>query len=310
MSENEKYKVSIIVPIYNVEKYLLRCLNSLLNQTLRDIEIILVDDGSPDCCPQMCDEYAKKDARIKVIHKKNGGLSSARNAGLDIARGEYVAFVDSDDYTSCIAYETLYNAALDEQLDVVYAGFECLYSDKNSMESFVFDKKYQGQEIVSFLSEMLCPSNPIKSDKERVCMSVWNAIYKRSIIEKFHIRFKSERTYLSEDILFHLDFLPHCKVIRCIPQIFYHYCENGGSLTHNFNENKIKSNFKLYEMMLQIIRQNGLDMLEYKVMMFFFIYIKGIIMKGIMLSSFSIRCKEKCVKKYMIMMVGKIFFLF
>lgn len=91
-------KVSIILPIYNVEKYLDRCMESLLNQTLEDIEIIMVDDGSPDNCPQMCDEYAKKDNRVKVVHKKNAGLGFARNSGLDVAKGEYIAFVDSDDY--------------------------------------------------------------------------------------------------------------------------------------------------------------------------------------------------------------------
>ena len=93
-----KPKVSIIVPVYNVEKYLDRCMESLLNQTLKDIEIILVDDGSPDNCPQICDEYAKKDSRVKVVHKVNAGLGYARNSGLDVASGEYVAFVDSDDY--------------------------------------------------------------------------------------------------------------------------------------------------------------------------------------------------------------------
>ena len=97
----ERPKVSIIVPIYNVERFLDRCMDSLLNQTLKDIEIIMVDDGSPDNCPQMCDEYAKNDSRVKVIHKKNAGLGMARNSGLEIATGEYVAFVDSDDYVDC-----------------------------------------------------------------------------------------------------------------------------------------------------------------------------------------------------------------
>ena len=104
-------KISIIVPIYNVEKYLDRCMQSLLNQTLTDIEIIMVDDGSPDRCPQMCDEYAKKDSRIKVIHKSNAGLGYARNSGLEIATGEYVAFVDSDDYVYTQIYESLYVSA-------------------------------------------------------------------------------------------------------------------------------------------------------------------------------------------------------
>ena len=83
-------KVSIVVPIYNVEKYLEQCIDSIINQTLKDIEIILVDDGSPDNCPKMCDNYAKKDSRIKVVHKKNGGLSSARNAGIEVATGDYI----------------------------------------------------------------------------------------------------------------------------------------------------------------------------------------------------------------------------
>lgn len=104
-------KVSIILPIYGVEKYLSRCMDSVLNQTLRDIEIIMVDDESPDSCPKMCDDFAAQDSRIKVVHKKNGGLGYARNSGLDVATGEYVAFLDSDDFVELDAYEHLYNAA-------------------------------------------------------------------------------------------------------------------------------------------------------------------------------------------------------
>ena len=120
---NTMPKVSIIVPVYNVEKYLNRCIQSLLNQTLKDIEIIMVDDGSPDRCPQMCDNYAKKDNRIKVIHKQNAGLGYARNSGLEIATGEYIAFVDSDDFVNSQMYETLYNNAVSTKADVVYSGF-------------------------------------------------------------------------------------------------------------------------------------------------------------------------------------------
>ena len=116
-------KVSIIVPVYNVEKYLDRCMESLLNQTLKDIEIILVDDGSPDNCPQMCDDYAKKDSRVKVVHKANAGLGYARNSGLDVATGEYVAFVDSDDYVELDMYEQMYEASLNYQVQMVLCGF-------------------------------------------------------------------------------------------------------------------------------------------------------------------------------------------
>lgn len=99
--------ISVIVPIYNVERYLEKCVNSILNQSYADLEIILVDDGSHDKCPDICDEYAKHDSRIKVIHRANGGLSDARNAGLDIAKGEYISFIDSDDYIDPLMFEKM-----------------------------------------------------------------------------------------------------------------------------------------------------------------------------------------------------------
>ncbi len=104
-------KVSVVVPVYNVEKYLERCIESIRNQTLEDIEIILVDDGSPDNCPKICDGFAEKDSRIKVIHKKNGGLSSARNAGIYAATGEYIGYIDSDDYAEPDMFEILYDSS-------------------------------------------------------------------------------------------------------------------------------------------------------------------------------------------------------
>ena len=132
--------ISIIVPIFNVEKYLDRCMDSLLNQTLKDIEIIMVDDGSPDNCPKMCEEYAKKDNRVKVVHKKNGGLGYARNSGLDVAMGEYVAFVDSDDYVDSSMYETLWNEACASSADAVFCGFKTeqrngIWKDSNEVSS-------------------------------------------------------------------------------------------------------------------------------------------------------------------------------
>jgi glycosyltransferase involved in cell wall biosynthesis len=117
-------KVSIIVPVYNVEKYLDRCLTSLINQTLKDIEIILVDDESPDNCPAICDNYAQKDPRIKVIHKKNQGLGMACNSGMENATGEYIAFCDSDDYVDNCMYENMYYIAVKHEADAVYSGIK------------------------------------------------------------------------------------------------------------------------------------------------------------------------------------------
>lgn len=114
-----KSLISVIVPIYNVEKYLARCVDSIINQTYKNLEIILVDDGSPDNCPKMCDDFAKKDSRISVVHKENGGLSDARNAGMKIASGECIVFVDSDDYIHCNMIDKMYGVMLKDGSEVV-----------------------------------------------------------------------------------------------------------------------------------------------------------------------------------------------
>ena len=121
--------VSVIVPVYKVEKYLNRCVNSILNQTYKDLEVILVDDGSPDSCPEICDGYAQKDKRVKVIHKENGGQGSARNSGLDVARGEYILFVDSDDYIAKNLIEITLQKA--ERFDADMVIFDYASVDEN-----------------------------------------------------------------------------------------------------------------------------------------------------------------------------------
>lgn len=284
-------KVSIIVPIYNVEKYLDRCMQTLINQTLQDIEIIMVDDGSPDNCPKLCDKYAQKDNRIKVIHKRNGGLSDARNAGLEIATGEYVAFIDSDDYTSIEAYETLYNKAKETNADIVYAGFTMHNSDGTENKCFVLNQIWEGKNIIPFLKSMIFDT---KKDIDTIWMSVWNGIYKRNIIEKNNIRFLSEREYLSEDILFHIMLIPLCKKIVCIPYTFYHYCYNGISLTHSsFNTKKIDCNFRLFELLMKIADDYNLPEKKEDIILFFENYTRGIILRGIILSDMKLSDKHK-----------------
>lgn len=232
-------KVSIIVPIYNVEKYLDRCMQSLLNQTLKDIEIIMVDDGSPDNCPKMCDEYAKKDNRIKVVHKQNAGLGLARNSGLEVATGEYVAFVDSDDYVDVSMYKKLYEMASERNTDAVFCGFRKEFSPNRFIECKECNDyiEYANNQIDDLILDFVAA--PPHSKAEYVHdMSVWHSIYKRSIIEENKIKFISEREYASEDIPFQIDFLKCCKKVAFIPDIFYIYCYNGGSLTKTFKLEK------------------------------------------------------------------------
>lgn len=232
-------KISIILPIYNVEKYLDRCMDSLLNQTLEDIEIIMVDDGSPDNCPQMCDEYAKKDNRVKVVHKKNAGLGFARNSGLEVAKGEYIAFVDSDDYVGLNMYKTLYDRAEADKCDAVFCGFRTevkqnkwVYSDEVDA-----DKLWRGKDVQLFMLDMIASGAGVKAER-LYQMSVWHSIYKRSIIEDNHLRFVSEREVASEDIPFQVDYLSKANTVAYIKEMFYSYCLNGTSLTATLKPEK------------------------------------------------------------------------
>lgn len=240
--------LSIIVPVYKVDKFLPRCMNSLLNQTLKDIEIILVDDESPDDCPQLCEQYAKTYSHIKVIHKKNEGLGFARNTGLEVALGEYVAFIDSDDFIDPDMFENLYQYAKKNDCDVVFCGYN-IYRDKQHIikcQEFPDYSVYKGKEQVTNVLMNMVGADPSHYSDVRLLMSVWRAIYSRSIIEKNHLRFVSEREYIAEDIIFHLDFLPHCLNIGFIPQTHYYYCDNGTSLTRSYRADRFNKEIFLY----------------------------------------------------------------
>lgn len=269
-------QISIIVPIYNVEKYLDRCIQSLLNQTLKDIEIILVDDGSPDRCPAMCDEYTQRDNRIKVIHKQNSGLGYARNSGLEIASGEYVAFVDSDDFVDIKMYEILYNTAQSTNSDVVYCGFNRYYSDKkiihyNNVKSQTI---YNGEDVKQLLLDFISSSPKYKNDWKYE-MSVWHSIYKRKIIIDNNIRFLSERDYLSEDIPFQTDFLMASHSATYIPDTLYNYCmNNASSLTQTeYSNDKLRRSIALYKLLANKTKEIDKDCLRAK--RFFISYMRA-----------------------------------
>ena len=268
--------ISIIVPIYNVENYLDRCMQSLLNQTLKDIEIILIDDGSTDNCPQICDNYAKLDSRIKVIHKKNGGLGYARNSGLEIATGKYIAFLDSDDYVSTNMYELLYEYATKRNNDIIFCGFRKEYKPKKYSKISECDKYIEvAKEKIEPLILDFIASPPYSSKEYIHDMSVWHSIYRRDIIEKYKIRFVSERNYVSEDILFQIDVLSHCEQVAFIPHILYYYCYNKGSLTKKFNISKFSSTKNLFYLLLE--KTQYIDNSQLRVMRLFIGYVRFMI---------------------------------
>ncbi len=241
-------KLSIIIPIYNVEKYLSKCVQSARNQTLQDIEIILVDDESPDNCPQLCDEYAIQDSRIKVVHKKNGGLGFARNSGLDVATGEYVTFLDSDDFVDSYTYEHLYNLAVKNKLDAVYYKFKRFVNENEVKQADICNeiKKFENEDVKELMLDIIASEPSAKVDHKIQCSSC-TAMYRMNIIKDNNVRFHSERELISEDMIFNLDFLKFASCVAFNNGAHYHYRVNPTSLTSTIRTDRIEKNFKLYE---------------------------------------------------------------
>lgn len=243
-------KVSVIVPIYNVEKYLEECMHSLINQTLKDIEIIMVDDGSPDNCPKMCDKYAKKDSRIKVIHKENAGLGFARNSGIDVATGKFVAFIDSDDFVDLNMFEHLYQVAKEYNADEVRCGIKFYdgrkFSERHDVNALtVFSGK---ENVIDFMLDVIGPLPECKRDVKYM-MSSCCCIHSRKVIEENHIRFLSERECLSEDLIWDVDLFSKMNCIVYVPDCHYTYRMNPMSLTHQYSRDKYKRNYKFFEIL-------------------------------------------------------------
>ena len=220
-------KISIVVPVYNVEKYIDRCLKSLVNQTLQDIEIIIVNDGSQDKSEEIIEKYVKENHnKIKYYEKSNGGLSSARNYGIEYATGEYIAFLDSDDYVETNMYEEMYNLAKKENADMV----ECDFIWEWEFGKKIFDKRreYKTKE------DMM----------KRPRVIAWNKIYKREILNKNKIRFPDGLIY--EDLEFFLKLLPHLNIISYINKYFVHYTQREDSIINKQTE-KIENIFKILD---------------------------------------------------------------
>ena len=180
--------VSVVLPIYNVEKYLDRCVTSVVNQTYRNLEIILVDDGSPDNCPTMCEAWAARDSRIKVVHKENAGLGMARNTGIENATGEYICFFDSDDYIAPDTIEKCFNTARKEDADLVSFGslqVNAAGAIVSSVVPKVYKTVFSGEEIrQEFLADMLSADPNGNSRNTGLCMSAWAALFSMATINK------------------------------------------------------------------------------------------------------------------------------
>lgn len=210
--------ISVIVPVYKVEAYLDRCVESIVNQTYRNLEIILVDDGSPDNCGAKCDAWAEKDSRIKVIHKENGGGAAARNVGLDCATGEYIGFVDSDDYIRPEMYERLLETLLESGSDIAECGYDIVTSN-------VAEQTECNQQGVILNTEAALCANI----EDRICRQlVWNKLYCRFVVD--NVRF-TEGKFI-DDEFFTYKALGNAKKVAIIFDHLYCYRQQQGSAMH------------------------------------------------------------------------------
>ncbi len=219
--------ISVIVPIYKVEAYLDKCVQSIVDQTYRDLEIILVDDGSPDRCGAMCDEWAKKDPRIRVIHKENGGLSDARNAGMAVAAGEYIGFVDSDDWIEPRMYELLYQALQETGAQIAECKRED-FSDTTSPTHFdgrpIDPQTFTAEEA---LAELICDGT--------LRQTVWNKLYRTEL--------SGNRLFpvgkLNEDEFWTYHVFGEAHIIAYVDAALYHYYQRGDSIIHTYTPKRL-----------------------------------------------------------------------
>ena len=251
--------VSIIIPVYNAEKYLRKCIDSVLEQTYAELEVILVNDGSVDLSAQICDEYKQIDSRVTVIHKENQGVSMARNAGIDVSKGELIAFVDADDYLSSTMIEKLYNHLGDNDFSVCrfvreYEDKSVFYQEDNL--ELLTAKPYDFNYIMVDKYNRDCEDRII-SDK--VFGSVWRTLFRKDIIKNNAIRFL-KGIKIAEDRLFLLEYCSHCKSAGFVDEYLYHYrvghSESATAVFNKYQINLHKSQKILVERQIELINQN------------------------------------------------------
>lgn len=219
---------SIILPIYNVATFLDRCIQSILKQDMKDYEIILVDDGSTDESPMICDRYTQKYDFIRTIHKENGGLSSARNVGLDHALGQYIWWVDSDDWIESDSLRIIYNACRSSRPDIVKFNYYRLLEEKISVCSNLEPGLYSEKAVREvILDKALCSAG-------KFTLSAWSHVYRREFLEDQKLRFVSERTIGSEDYLFNLCAFLQARSMVMLPQLLYVYVQRSQSLSQSY----------------------------------------------------------------------------
>lgn len=243
--------VSIIVPVYNAEQYLKRCINSLLNQKYKNIEVILINDGSNDNSGKTCDEFALQYKNVKVIHQKNAGPSFTRNRGIDVAKGEYIQFVDSDDYIEPDMTQKMVDS-LSKNVELVICGYKStfLVGGNNVFRNnrCPIEGKYKFSEFMSHFSELF---------RNTLINPLWNKLYITNLIRKNNVRFK-ENIKIGEDLLFNLEYFKACDNVIVIDESLYNYLIiSNNSLTNSFNKEYFRNQQMLFEILREFLSNNN-----------------------------------------------------
>ena len=252
--------ISVIIPIYNAEKYLNACLDSVCQNDYNCLEIILIDDGSKDASGEICDQYAKKDSRLKVYHQANAGVSRTRNFGISVAKGQYIAFVDSDDTVEKSYFRELLATMGTDDVDLAVGAVGYVRSG--------------GMEVKEGETCIVLLHNPSEEDARQFCKlnrdfllyGPCNKLYRREIIAKYAVAFPEDTSY-GEDLLFNFAYLENCRKIRCRNRpVYYYNQENVGSLSHKYRENLFENGLRLNNAIRQFCCGRGLfseEMKEY-----------------------------------------------
>lgn len=251
---------SLILPVYNVEKYVKRCVNSLLRQEYTDYEIILVDDGSTDSSGSICDKLADKNNNIFAYHKENGGLSDARNYGMDRAKGNYILFIDSDDWVDEKLLISLHNHLNKSNVDILKFGFQKMQEGnyKNTFFSYFNIGVYDRRQIEETILPYTIGPKRLFCYEQNACKSVWSHVYSLNFLRENNIRFVSEREILNEDYLFNLHTLFYAKSLEVTHYILYYYDYREGSLSKRYITNEFERKLKLHREYKLLLERNGL----------------------------------------------------
>ncbi len=240
--------ISVIIPVYRVEAYLEDCVRSVQRQTWQKLQIILVDDGSPDGCGALCDRLAGEDPRIEVIHKENAGLSFARNSGLDAARGSFVAFVDSDDLAEETLIGTMAEALMQNGADTVICGASSLRGGRTAPLPHPVTRTAvcEGQEICSRILLPMIGGLPEEAEDTPLMLSVWHGLYSMEIIRRWNIRFDSERELIAEDAGFQIAYLRRAGKAVLLADRLYLYRIRSDSLAYGYRPDRFEREKELF----------------------------------------------------------------